>query len=157
MMEYDLNEGTENPYLVINSYGTSEYRKYPNQENENCITVAEKTTNDTVEALRHIVPGDIWVKRSSADGSYSSHIAIVAYVPPNADMLSRAELLDQIILIEGEISNKIQSVIKKLSMGMYDTKKIPNGIKFYDDNFTTPGGNEIIDLNCNSWAIRRLK
>ncbi len=107
--------------------------------------------------LEKIVPGDIWMKESSkSPGSWNAHIAVVAYVPQNALELSVSDLMNQIILVEAEFTNKIQSVIKVLSVGDYNDSKIPLGLQIYP-NFTTPETGDEIDLNCKSWAIRRLK
>lgn len=134
-------------------------------------------TDEEKEALKRVlmkvIPGDIWMKDSSSendvdangniDFQWNDHIAIVAYVPPNAAELTVDELMNQIILIEGEFTNKIQSVIKKLSVGDYNRGNIPVGREIYP-NFTvpdqiqqTPAVLDPIDLNCASWAVRRLK
>jgi len=91
-----------------------------------------------------------------ASGSLNAHIAVVAYVPADAAELSVDELMNRIILIEAEYNNKIQSVIKVLSVGEYNMGKIPLGKQIYLNFITPKTGNEI-NLNCQSWAIRRLK
>jgi hypothetical protein len=132
----------------------------------------EVTTTSTEihrKQLLHVVPGDIWVKYKypvaeqdtlvSATPPWrksAAHIAVIAYVPPNASELSVSELMNQIILVEAEYNNKIQSVIKVLSLGDYNNSEIPLGFQIYS-NFTTPKTGDKIDLNCKSWAIRRLK
>jgi hypothetical protein len=67
------------------------------------------------------------------------------------------------ILIEAEYVSKVQSVIKKLSVGDYNSGNIPVGRQIYD-NYTvpdqdpsTPSTLDPISLRCQSWAIRRLK
>jgi hypothetical protein len=130
----------------------------------------DKETPANFHELQKVVPGDIWIKyKVNVDqqdlnkDSIPAHIAIVAYVPSNASELSANELMDQIILIEGEFTNKIQSVIKKLSVGDYDSSSLSVGTFIYDNytvidqNISTPNVLDPIDLNCTSWAIRRLK
>ncbi len=131
----------------------------------------EVTTTSTEihrKQLLHIVPGDIWVKYKypvaeqdtlvSAPTPWrksAAHIAVVAYVPPNASELSVAELMNQIILIEAEYNNKIQSVIKVMSIGDYNQSEVVGPLTFYP-SFSL-GKDVELDLNCTSWAIRRLK
>ncbi len=131
-------------------YDENNYRK-----TKGSLTVEE--TALLKERLSKIVPGDIFVKDSTSDVDTKKrdHIAIVAYVPPNASELSASDLMNQIILVEAEYNNKIQSVIKVLSVGDYNNSKIPLGFQIYS-NFTTPKTGNEIDLNCMSWAIRRL-
>jgi len=118
---------------------------------------------DFLSRLRMVVPGDIWVKDSASESDISDekkdHIAIVAWVPANATELSDTDLMNQIVLIEGEFTNRIQSVIKKLSVGMYNGGEIPYSTEIYGATFITPaqGQGAKISLNCQSWAIRRLK
>lgn len=66
--------------------------------------------------------------------------------------------MDNITLIEAEYTNKIQSVIKILTVGMDYNDLIPAGTIIYT-NFIAPvvGTKQGITLNCESWAIRRLK
>jgi len=113
----------------------------------------------------------LWVKDSTTDkpsdftaptdqAAFSpwrnNHIAIVASVPDDPENISDPQVfMDQIILIEGEFTNKIQSVIKKLSVGMYNNGTIPGETSIYS-NYSIPK-NESVGLNCQSWAIRRLK
>jgi hypothetical protein len=128
----------------------------------------------SIEQLRKVVLGDMWVKDSRTDkpsdftaptdqAAFSpwrnNHIAIVASVPDDPENISDPQVfMDQIILIEGEFTNKIQSVIKKLSVGDYNRSEIPYNFPIYS-NFSTPkqGEGAKIKLNCQSWAIRRLK
>jgi hypothetical protein len=158
-----------NIWAVLNSYGTL-CRHYPSDQNEATYAPVEADTiiskqkdepigDDFVSQLRLVVPGDIFVKESSLakdNGIKRAHIAVVAYVPPDASGLSVSDLMNQIILVEAEYNNKIQSVIKVLSLGDYNESKIPLGFQIYQ-NFTTPKIGDKIDLNCESWAIRRLK
>jgi len=91
-------------------------------------------------------------------GVTPDHIAIVASVPENADKLSIADLMNGMVLIEAEYTNKIQSVIKKLSVGMYNNGLVPKDTPIYP-SFAAPAIGSVpgIPLNCQSWAIRRLK
>jgi len=119
--------------------------------------VASLDAQPSIEELRRVVPGDIWVKDSATvqEEVTNDHIAIIAYVPPNAYELDAATLMEQIILIEGEYTNKIQSVIKKLSVGDYNQGNAIGPIQFYPA-FSLAKDVEL-GLNCQSWAIRRLK
>ncbi len=118
--------------------------------------------------LMKIVPGDIFVKCSSArtDDEMDSHIAIVASVPDNAEELTVGELLDSIILIEAEISWRVQSVIKTFSLGDYGNLHLEEKIeslykKIYPnaDNLETENGlitQPTFTLKNKHYAIRRL-
>jgi hypothetical protein len=64
--------------------------------------------------------------------------------------------MDQMILIEGEYTNKIQSVIKKLSVGDYNHDNLTEGKTIYP-SFTLDKDQDEFSLNCKTWAIRRLK
>ncbi len=166
-----------NIWTVLNSYGTL-CRHYPSDQNEasasytpvEADTIVSKQKDDPigddfVSQLRLVVPGDIFVKESSLakdNGIKRAHIAVVAYVPPDASELPVSELMNQVILVEAEFNNKIQSVIKVLSLGDYNASEIPVGTSFYNGTFivkdqSTVAGDQGIDLNCESWAIRRLK
>jgi len=90
-----------------------------------------------------------------APGALNAHIAVVAYVPPDAEELSVDELMNRIILIEAEYNNKIQSVIKVLSVGDCNRKEVSRPLPFYT-NFSF-GEEATLNLYCQSWAIRRLK
>ncbi|MBU1081945.1 MAG: hypothetical protein KKB59_15790 [Spirochaetes bacterium] len=169
--------GEANIYTVMDRYHLNTvpigYRVYPIAERSSTYgdTVVRRvvtpigTAQPAIEELRRIVPGDIFVKDSTTlpEAETDDHIAIVAYVPPNACELSATDLMSQIILIEGEFTNKIQSVIKKLSVGMYNGVGIPVGTEIYtgftveDQMPNTPQVPDPINLNCQSWAIRRLK
>lgn len=134
--------------------------------NKNCTAAA--TAANLIE-LKKVVPGDIWIKYKVAVNEQDqnintipAHIAVVAYVPPDASELSVSDLMNQIILVEAEYNNKIQSVIKVLSVGAYNASEISVGMSFYNGKFivvdqSPAAGNQGIDLHCDSWAIRRLK
>jgi hypothetical protein len=165
-----------NIWQVLNSYGTL-HRHYPSDASDIAINAIysplegysiiskgiekdEPTNAVHLAALRRVVIGDIWVKDTSSDADTTGdaqrdHIAIVAYVPPNAYELDAATLMSQIILIEGEFTNKIQSVIKKLSVGDYNASNLLSSRSFYNDSVVFPKSG--LELNCQSWAIRRLK
>ena len=83
------------------------------------------------------------------------HIAIVAFVPNDPAITDPLVFLDQMTLIEGEFTNKIQSVIKKLSAGDYNRGNVTGPIQFYPA-FDLAQDVEL-GLNCQAWAIRRLK
>jgi hypothetical protein len=133
----------------------------------------EVTTTSTEihrKQLLHVVPGDIWVKYKypvaeqdtlvSATPPWrksAAHIAVVAYVPPDASELSVSELMNQIILVEAEYNNKIQSVIKVLSIGDYNNSNVTASKQIYDNFVLTPATLSGDKLNCKSWAVRRLK
>lgn len=151
-------------YNVLHNRGTT-YDPTSYRKTKGTLTSVELAS--LKKRLLQIVPGDIWVKDSTSSPDPSGdnmreHIAIVAYVPPNAAELSVTDLMDQIILIEGEYTNKIQSVIKKLSVGMYNGVGVPVGTQIYsnfvmsDADPDTPG-NQPLNLKCQSWAIRRLR
>ena len=118
-----------------------------------------------IEALRRIIPGDIFVKDSingpgttgDQDDECDNHIAIVASVPGDPYAITDpVDYMNQIILIEAEFNNRIQSVIKVLSLGDYNQSKIPLGLMIYS-NFDTPQTGDMLDLKCQLWEIRRLK
>jgi hypothetical protein len=177
MMEYNSGNGTDNPYVAMNDYGKNGLaRSFPTNNTEatqDRLQVAydiiskrsetqaptEASTQEHLRQLKLVVPGDIWVKANTANGQKRAHIAVIAYVPPNIDTyVDPLALMNDIILIEGEYTNKIQSVIKKLSLGMYNFNLIPQDTPIYP-GFDAPsvGANQGIPLNCYSWAIRRLK
>jgi hypothetical protein len=81
----------------------------------------------------------------------------VASVPDDPENISDPQVfMDQIILIEGEFTNKIQSVIKKLSVGDYNRNNVGEAKQIYPI-FTLKTGTLLPNgLNCQSWAIRRL-
>ena len=174
-MEFNDGKGTSNPDDIYTASAASK-RQYPIDENDSALasTVAtrivtvfvnEKATSSnapmpSIEELRRIVPGDVFVKDSAslAETKMNDHIAIVAYVPDDPSITDPADFMSKIMLIEAEYTNKIQSVIKKLSVGMYNDNLVPKGTIIYS-NFNAPivGSAQGIPLNCQSWAIRRLK
>jgi hypothetical protein len=129
------------------------------------VLTAEENTQ-LIKKLKLIMPGDIWVKDSigdtNKDGSqnneWDNHIAIVAEIPRTPSGFDTAEeYMNQIILIEGEFTSRIQSVIKFVRLSDYNTGTLPNNAH---GGFLYPGAeipqNGIV-LNCQSWAIWRLQ
>ncbi|MCK9169816.1 MAG: hypothetical protein M0P01_05325 [Treponema sp.] len=121
----------------------------------------DAATAENLIELKKVVPGDIWVKYKVAvnvqdtnKDTIPAHIAIVAYVPPNASELSASELMNQIILVEAEYNNKIKTVIKVLSIGDYNNNHLVSSREIYPGISFMKGS---LDLHCDSWAIRRLK
>ena len=117
-----------------------------------------------IEALRRIIPGDIFVKDSingpgttgDQDDECDNHIAIVASVPGDPYAITDpADYMNQIILIEAEFNNRIQSVIKVLSLGDYNQSKVIGPLAIYSE-FSLDKDAELA-LKCQLWAIRRLK
>ncbi len=174
--------GAENIWTVLNSYGVlhrhypsdaGEAQSFPDEEANNVMhnrtqydagnylktkgTLTDSEKISLLERLRMVVPGDIWVKDTSSTtdpngGAMREHIAVIAFVPSDSTITDLMVFINQMILIEGEFTNKIQSVIKKLSVGDYNQGNIPSGRSI--GYFTTDG---VVSLNCQSWAIRRLK
>ena len=94
--------------------------------------------------------------------TWVAHIAIVAQVPEYTEGMSVDDYMNGIVLIEAEYTNKIQSVIRKLSVGDYNRGDIPVGRQIYNnfmvlDQIHITSVLDPISLNCQSWAIRRLK
>jgi hypothetical protein len=170
-----MDAGNTNYNTVLNGYSNN--RNYPSNATEsngggwayNADDILSKSnesitasTDEHFEALQKVVPGDIWVKDSpnkpngDQDEWKHNHIAVVAYIPPNASELSVSDLMNQIILVEAEYNNKIQSVIKVLSIGDYNHNNLTKDIEFYK-GFSLSKDQASFSLNCQSWAIRRLK
>jgi hypothetical protein len=143
--------------IIHNKTGGTEPNTYFNTGAASIASMSDDQKKQILSRLEQIVPGDIWMKESTANpGAWDGHIAVVAYVPPNASELSVSELMNQIVLVEAEYNNKIQSVIKVLSIGDYNHNSFVNPVKIYsnpDLSFPKDG----LDLHCKSWAIRRLK
>jgi hypothetical protein len=166
MMEYgDTRQGTTSPIVVYTAAAAGK-RQYPITEGESGTSdvivnnedkSADQNSAAYVAKLRKLIPGDIFVKRRANTSSYSAHIAVVAYVPAKADELTGDELMNQIILVEAEFNNKIQSVIKVLSIGDYNNNNVTASKQIYDNFVLTPATLSGNKLNCQSWAVRRLK
>ena len=170
MAEYSNGAGKDNIWDVMKDasgriYPTATAKGGQNEAGATVLcketprgTAAEKA--DFLSRLKQIVPGDIWVKDSTtnADGLWDDHIAIVASVPENPEIIQDIyTYLKSIILIEAEYTNRIQSVVKFISMYNYDMNQLTvadHGGVLYDGVSIPPDG---ILLRCNSWAIRRLK
>ncbi len=141
------------------------YRNMVRSNNANDVINKDRVSGATalnLEQLRRVVPGDVWLSYSVAVNQQDinvdngpGHIAIVAYVPSNAHELDTETLMSEIILIESTFTNKIQSVINKLSVGDYNNNLVPGLINIYPGFRVSE--NDRIGLNCQSWAIRRLK
>ncbi|BDC93196.1 hypothetical protein [Treponema bryantii] len=151
------NTKNSNDTLLRNYPSDSVEHNYNTGWPEVAVNIIEKKDiNTSYKKIYNIVPGDIFVKDSLSDSDERKreHIAIVAYVPNDLSSYDIEELLDEIILIEAEYTNCIQSVIKTISLGDYHFNNLPKGTKFY------PGfeiKTNAQSLNCQSWAIRRLK
>jgi len=180
-MEYGSDKsGTSTPGSIYTDARAGK-REYPGDDFEHeknsdfrsvAWTIIKKersatATPEMLDALRHIVPGDIWVKESSIvpdNGIKRAHIAIIAKVPDDPySITDPLTFMNGMILIEAEYTNKVQSVIKKLSLGDYNRGDIQVGTEIYE-KFTVldqkPDTVDILDpisLNCKSWAVRRLK
>jgi hypothetical protein len=156
---YPVQEGDAGAAVPIvhnrSGYEVEAYRKTTGE-----LSDSEKVT--LLDSLRRIVPGDIWVKDTSSTDdpngdAWKDHIAIVAKIPDNSYSINDpATYMDQMILIEGEYTSKIQSVIKKLSVGDYNAGKLVGPREIYGKLFEI-GKEDSLDLKCQSWAIRRLK
>ncbi len=103
--------------------------------------------------------GDIWVKESTENvGLQRAHIAIIASVPEYTEGMTVFDFMNQMVLIEAVYTNKIQSVIKKLSVGDYNHNNLTIDKAIYTDpNYLIIKDQNGFSLNCKSWSIRRLK
>jgi hypothetical protein len=135
----------------------SEKAAYFNTKEDSIAALSAADKMVLLERLKKVVPGDIWMKESkSFPGKWDGHIAIVASIPTDASITDPIAYMDQMILIEGEYTNKIQSVIKKLSVGDYNHDNLTEGKTIYP-SFTLDKDQDEFSLNCKTWAIRRLK
>jgi len=156
---------------VLALFDNTHYRRYPlsspegdtivqNMVGYDASTYLKKDNRSPDEEtlalalLRTIVPGDIWVKQGLSVSSWSSHIAIVAQVPEYKDGMTAEKYMEGLILIEGEFNDKMQSVIKKLSVADYNLSNLTSPRTIYPGIAFPQNG---LSLNCQSWAIRRLK
>jgi hypothetical protein len=185
MMEYsDTQQGTVNPKDVYTT-SAADRRQFPDEIDYSTSIVqngypdkalffdtsvgaiagyTQDQKSRLLDALRRVVPGDIWVKKSPTSEYWKAHIAIIAKLPDDSYSITDPVIyMSQMILIEAEYVSKVQSVIKKLSVGDYNSGNIPVGRQIYD-NYTvpdqdpsTPSTLDPISLRCQSWAIRRLK
>ena len=163
MMEYGNGQGTNSPKDVYTT-AAAQQRHFPTGTTDSVVIMAcDQLSHNAsmLNALRQVVPGDIWLKYStvaaSQNGATPTHIAVVARVPDNPYSISDPiTYMNQMILIEGEYTNKIQSVIKVLSVGDYNNGKLTGPRSIYGEQFAL-GSDESLDLNCQSWAIRRLR
>jgi hypothetical protein len=161
--------GEDHIKIQMNTYDNT--RVYPIDERSESYSakvvgriVENNQVQPDIEALRRIIPGDIFVKDSingpgttgDQDDECDNHIAIVASVPGDPYAVSDpVDYMNQIILIEAEFTNKIQSVIKVLSLGDYNQSKVIGPLAIYSE-FSLDKDAELA-LKCQLWAIRRLK
>ncbi|SEQ89648.1 hypothetical protein SAMN04487977_1152 [Treponema bryantii] len=155
---------------VLNKYGENNcYRNHVrakgNSKNAwDIFNVNSKAelTEDNLSELKKIVPGDIFseygcikAQQETSTSNGPKHIAIIASVPYNIDSYTDSnELMKNIYLIEATFTNKIQSVIKVQNLYDYYKKKNQSDKYFYNKKvkFTKEGYN----INCESFAVRRL-
>lgn len=161
------HSGTDDIWVALKEYNEGTNGRLFVRTGDNAADVIAKNATDDanadyLEALRRVVPGDIWIKYSSVSvpqqsATTPSHIAIVAYVPSDPSITDSTTFMSQMILIEGEYTNKIQSVIKKLSVGDYNNNNVTVDKIIYSGFKLTPLTLLPDGLRCRSWAIRRLK
>jgi hypothetical protein len=174
-----LETGTKDYYAVLGQYHNT--RAYPRPSDSvatnilsgksatattiNKVTTWTKTNDPqpSIEDLRKVALGDIFVKQSNTSNQddFNAHIAIVMSLP-NDDMITDSLIfMNKMVLIEAEFNSKIQSVIKQLTVGDYNNNEVLVGTKFYGgfivEDQSSQLGNQGLLLNCQSWAIRRLK
>ncbi len=164
--DYIMESDKETYKDKVNScYTGNKYRTYP-RDNEEAVTNSKNQfavsivsansknysfSNDEIEKLKKIVPGDIFVKGNINDKN--SHIAIVSDIPEDLESLNEYEILKSIKLIESTCTNIIQSVVKIFTLADYNFQAIQEDKNIYD-GITFKAGNLAMDTN--SWAIRRL-
>jgi len=162
MMDYGNGAGTSVPGNVYKSAAALQ-RHFPRDSADSAVIMAYdqgSADSSMLESLRHVVPGDIWFKyrtvnATSQTGATPSHIAIVSKIPEYSSNMTVMDFMNGMVLLEGEYNNKIQSVIKALSVGDYDHNNFTSVRVIYQGVTYLPDDPNI-DLHCASWAIRRL-